>query len=184
MRFSETKIAGVVLIELEPHEDQRGFFARTFCRREFRANGLMDHIEQSSISFNRQRGTLRGMHFQAAPHEEMKLVSCIQGRVFDVALDVRPQSPTHGQWFGVELSAENRRMLYLPAGIAHGFQTLDDASAVFYQISEAFHPESARGIRWNDSRVGVLWPIPDDPIISERDRAWPDWRPNSLAGAQ
>jgi dTDP-4-dehydrorhamnose 3,5-epimerase len=178
MRFSETTIPGVVLVEPEPHEDQRGFFARTFCRQEFGANGLMDHVEQSSVSFNHRRGTLRGVHFQAAPHAEMKLVACIQGAIFDVALDVRPDSKALGQWFGIELTAENRRMLYLPTGIAHGFQTLEDASVVSYQISEVFHPESARGIRWNDPSVAIRWPIPDNPIISERDRAWPDWRPS------
>jgi dTDP-4-dehydrorhamnose 3,5-epimerase len=178
MRFSATTLAGVVLVDPEPKEDQRGFFARTFCRQEFRANGLMDHIEQSSVSSNRRRGTLRGMHFQAAPHAETKLVACIQGRIFDVAVDVRQDSRTFGQWCGIELSAENLRMLYLPPGIAHGFQTLEDASVVSYQISEVFHPESARGIRWNDPSVAIRWPIPDNPIISERDRAWPDWRPS------
>jgi dTDP-4-dehydrorhamnose 3,5-epimerase len=175
MRFPATTIAGVVLVEPEPKEDQRGFFARTFCRQEFRANGLMDRIEQSSVSFNRRRGTLRGMHFQAAPHAESKLVACTQGRIFDVALDVRQDSPSFGQWFGIELSAENLRMLYLPTGIAHGFQTLEDASAVFYQISEAFHPESSRSVRWNDPQVAIRWPLSEDLVISERDRTWPDW---------
>jgi dTDP-4-dehydrorhamnose 3,5-epimerase len=181
MRFSETTIAGVVLVELEPHEDQRGFFARTFCRKEFRANGLMDHVEQSSISFNHSRGTLRGMHFQEAPHAEMKLVTCIQGAIFDVALDVRVDSMTLGEWFGIELTAENRQMLYMPTGIAHGFQTLEDSSTVSYQISEVFDPKSARGIRWNDPGVAIRWPIPNHAIISERDRAWPDWRPILVA---
>jgi len=175
MHFSATTLAGVVLVDPEPKEDQRGFFARTFCREEFRANGLMDRIEQSSVSFNRWRGTLRGMHFQAAPHAEIKLVGCIQGRIFDVALDVRRDSPTFGQWFGIELSAENLRMLCLPPGIAHGFQTLEDATAVSYHISEAFHPECSRGVRWNDPKVAIRWPLSEDLVISERDRTWPDW---------
>jgi dTDP-4-dehydrorhamnose 3,5-epimerase len=175
MRFCETTIAGVILVEIEPNHDQRGYFARTYSRQEFRANGLMDDIEQSSVSFNRRRGTVRGMHFQAAPHAEAKLVACIQGRMFDVALDVRRDSGTFGQWFGIELSPDNLRMLYLPAGIAHGFQTLEDSSAVSYQISEAFHPESSRGIRWNDPRVAIRWPLSENLTISERDRTWPDW---------
>jgi dTDP-4-dehydrorhamnose 3,5-epimerase len=177
MRFADTKIPGVVVIDLDPRQDSRGFFARTFCREEWRAHGLCDHIEQSSISFNQRRGTVRGLHYQVGPHAETKVVSCVEGRVFDVALDVRPTSPTLGQWFGVELSAANRRMVYLPAGIAHGLQTLDDCSTVLYQISAPFHPESARGIRWNDPKVAIAWPLSDAIIISDQDRAWPDWPP-------
>ena len=175
MRFLDTKIPGVVLIEPELREDPRGFFARVFCREEFRAHGLVDHIEQSSISCNHRRGTLRGMHFQAGPHAETKVVACVEGCIFDVALDLRPTSPAFGQWCSVELSAKNRRMLYLPTGTAHGFQTLEDRSTVLYQISSAFHPESARGIRWNDATIGIAWPLAEGAIVSEKDRSWPDW---------
>jgi len=174
MRFSNTKIPGVVLIEPELREDSRGFFARVFCREEFKAQGLVDHIEQSSLSFNQRRGTVRGMHFQIAPHEETKVVACVEGRVFDVAIDLRPTSRTFGQWFGIELSSENPRQLYLPVGIAHGFQTLEDRSTVLYQISTLFHPEAARGMRWNDPKLAIAWPISDDVIVSDKDRSWPD----------
>jgi dTDP-4-dehydrorhamnose 3,5-epimerase len=175
MRFSNTKIPGVILIEPKLREDSRGFFARVFCREEFRAHGLVDHIEQSSLSFNLRRGTVRGMHFQIAPHAETKVVTCVEGRVFDVAIDLRPTSPALGQWFGIELSSENRRQVYLPAGIAHGFQTLDDRSTVLYQISTPFHPGSARGLRWNDPTLAIAWPISDAIIVSDKDSAWPDW---------
>jgi dTDP-4-dehydrorhamnose 3,5-epimerase len=175
MRFSDTKLPGVILIEPELREDARGFFARVFCREELRARGLVDHIEQSSLSFNHRRGTVRGMHLQIAPHAETKVVTCVEGCVFDVAVDVRPSSPTFAQWFGIELSSKNRRQLYLPAGIAHGFQTLDDRSTVLYQISRPFHPESARGLRWNDPKLAIAWPISEDVIVSDKDRAWPDW---------
>lgn len=177
MRFTETKIPGVVIVDPELHEDSRGFFARTFSREEFRAHGLVDTVEQSSVSFNRLRGTVRGMHYQVAPHEEAKVVACVEGRIFDVALDVRPTSPTFGEWFAVELSTQNRRMLYLPVGIAHGFQTLEDNSTVHYQISSPFHPEAARGIRWNDPKIAITWPIGEGIVISDRDRVWPDWSP-------
>ena len=178
MRFSPTKLAGVLVVEPERHEDERGFFARLFCREEFAAEGLDTHVEQTSLSYNRRRGTVRGMHYQIAPHQETKVVACVEGCIFDVAIDVRPGSSTCGQWLGLELSAHNRRMLYLPHGIAHGFQTLADDSTVLYQISSPFRPEAARGIRWDDDRVGVAWPLTTDITISERDRAWPDWAPS------
>jgi dTDP-4-dehydrorhamnose 3,5-epimerase len=175
MRFSQTKIPGVVAIDPELHEDRRGFFCRVYCREELRANGLVDHIEQSSLSFNLRRGTVRGMHFQIAPHVETKVVACVEGCIFDVALDTRPTSPTFGQWFGTELSAQNRRMLYIPAGVAHGFQTLIDRSTVLYQISSAYQPDAGRGIRWNDPALAIAWPIPDDVVMSDQDRSWPTW---------
>jgi dTDP-4-dehydrorhamnose 3,5-epimerase len=178
MRFAETKIPGVVVIDPELHEDVRGFFARTFCREEFRAHGLVDHVEQSSLSYNRRRGTVRGMHFQAAPHGETKVVSCVEGGIFDVAVDVRPSSPSFGQWLGVELSARNHRMVYLPAGVAHGFQTLADDSTVLYQISSPFRAEAGRGIRWDDPRIAIAWPLREGLTISDKDRAWPDWPPS------
>jgi len=177
MRFSATKIAGVVVIEPELREDQRGFFARTFCRGEFRGQGLVDHVEQSSLSFNHRRGTVRGLHYQIAPHTETKVVTCVEGRIFDVAVDVRCDSPTFGQWFGTELSSHNRRMVYIAAGIAHGFQTLEDASTVSYQISSTFRPEAGRGVRWNDPKLAIVWPLCDGLTISDRDGAWPDWPP-------
>ena len=177
MRFTDTQIPGVVVIDPELHGDERGFFTRTFCREEFRARGLVDHVEQSSLSYNRRRGTVRGMHFQAPPHEETKVVACVEGCILDVSIDVRPASRTFGQWFGIELSARNQRMLYLPTGIAHGFQTLADDSTVLYQISSPFRPEAGRGIRWNDPRVGITWPLADGITISGKDRAWPDWPP-------
>lgn len=179
MRFSPSQIPGVVVIEPELHEDPRGFFARLFCREEFRAHDLVEHLEQVSLSYNRRRGTVRGMHFQAAPHQETKVVACIEGRIFDVAVDVRPSSPACGQWFGLELSARNRRMLYLPAGVAHGFQTVEDDSTVLYQISAPFRPEAGRGIRWNDPRIGIAWPLVDGVTLSERDQSWPDWSPGN-----
>ena len=179
MRFSQTKIPGVVVIDPELREDQRGFFARTFCREEFKANGLVDHIEQGSLSFNLRRGTMRGMHVQVAPHTETKVVACVEGSIFDVTLDTRRTSPTFGQWFGIDLSAQNRRMVYLPAGVAHGFQTLVDASTVLYQISSGFYPQAARGIRWDDPTIDIAWPIRDNIVISDQDRTWPPWPPPS-----
>lgn len=172
MIFHETKIKGVFIIEPERLEDERGFFARTFCQNEFTAYGLKSHFVQCSISFNNRRGTLRGMHYQAAPHEEAKLIRCTMGGVYDVALDLRPTSATFKQWVAVELTAENRHLMYLPEGVAHGFQTLSDNAEVFYQISEFHHPESARGVRWDDPAFRIEWPLPVQ-IISERDRSYP-----------
>ena len=180
MRFQETKIAGVVVVEPDLLQDERGFFTRIFCREEFRAQGLEDHLEQSSLSFNHKRGTVRGLHWQAAPHGETKVVACVEGHIYDVAVDVRPNSPSFCQWVSVELSAANRRMLYLPKGIAHGFQTLEDASMVLYQISSAFHPEATRGVRWNDPKLAITWPLGNDLTISDRDLHWPDWRSSGV----
>jgi dTDP-4-dehydrorhamnose 3,5-epimerase len=177
MRFLSTKVPGVLLIEPELHQDERGFFTRIFCEEELRAHGLVDAIAQSSLSYNRRRGTVRGMHYQSVPHSETKLVACVEGCIFDVCIDLRPDSPTLGDWFGVELSAGNRRMVYIPDGLAHGFQTLVDNSTVLYQISSPFRPEAARGIRWDEPRVGVVWPLTDDLTISEKDRSWPAWTP-------
>ncbi len=171
MLFIETKLAGVYIIELEKIEDDRGFFARTFCQREFEAHGLNPRIAQCSVSFNRRKGTLRGMHYQVAPYEESKLVRCTMGAIYDVAVDLRPDSLTHKQWMAVELTEDNRRALYIPAGCAHGFQTLVDDAEVYYQISEFYHPEVAKGIRWDDPAFGITWPL-SDPILSERDRSY------------
>ncbi len=181
MQFIELEIPGAWLIEMEPHCDDRGFFARIWCQEEFRQHGLSTALAQCSISFNRKRGTVRGMHYQDAPHEEAKLVRCTQGVIYDVILDLRLDSTTRGSWRAVELSAQNHRMVYIPQGCAHGFQTLTDATEVMYQISTAYHPESARGVRWNDPAFGIRWPI-DEIVISDRDRQFPLW-PNHQAPA-
>jgi dTDP-4-dehydrorhamnose 3,5-epimerase len=172
--MTRSPLLGAYVLETQPIVDERGSFARTWCREEFRALGLNTMVEQCSTSFNRTRGTLRGMHFQAIPHEEVKLVRCTRGAVYDVILDLRKDSATFGRWFAVELTADNGKMLYIPCGFAHGFQTLDDQSEVFYQISEKYHPEAARGVRWNDPVLGIKWPI-SNPNLSERDRDFPDF---------
>jgi dTDP-4-dehydrorhamnose 3,5-epimerase len=175
MIFRSTDIAGAWVIKPEPLEDERGFFARTWDPDELEERGLNPKLAQCSISYNRARGTLRGLHYQAAPHEEAKLVRCTAGAIFDVAVDVRPDSSTFRGWFGVELSAENRLALYVPEGCAHGFLTLDDGCEVQYQISQAYVPEAARGVRWDDAAFGITWPG-EVVVINERDRSYPDFR--------
>jgi dTDP-4-dehydrorhamnose 3,5-epimerase len=161
-------------VEPEPHEDQRGFFARTWCAHEFEAHGLDPRLVQCSVSFNKRKGTLRGMHYQAAPHAEAKLVRCTRGAIHDVVIDLRPHAPTYKQHVAVRLTAENRHALYVPQGLAHGFQTLVDDTEVFYQMS-AFHaPAHARGVRWDDPSFGIVWPD-DDRVMSEQDRTYPDF---------
>jgi dTDP-4-dehydrorhamnose 3,5-epimerase len=172
LRFSKTLVPGVFLIELEPIEDERGFFARTWCAEEFRRHQLNPDLSQCSVSFNRNRGTLRGMHYQAEPWAEAKLVRCTSGAIYDVALDVRPDSPAYRRWVGVELTSRNRLGLYLPEGVAHGFQTLADDSEVFYQISVPYHAESGRGVRWDDPAFGIRWPLAE-PLLSTRDASYP-----------
>ena len=174
MIFREAAVAGVFVIEPEPREDNRGFFARTWCQREFAQHGLNPRLVQTSISFNRRRGTLRGMHYQMPPHAEAKLIRCTRGAIWDVALDLRPASPTYRQHFGVELSAENRAALYIPEGVAHGFQTLVDETEVLYQMSEFYAPEAGRGIRFDDPAFAIPWPLPE-PILLERDRTYADF---------
>jgi len=176
MRIAATQIPGCWMVEPEEQPDERGFFARLYCREEFAARGLNPGLAQSSISFNRLRGTLRGMHWQAKPHEEAKLVRCTQGMIFDVAVDLRQGSPTHLRWHGLELTAENRRMLYIPEGCAHGFLTLADNTEVHYHISEFHRPEGARGVRFDDPAFGINWPGPVR-VISARDRGYPDYQP-------
>lgn len=175
MHFKPTRLPGVYLIEPERLADERGFFARTWCVQEFAAHGLDSRLAQCSVSFNKKKGTLRGMHYQTAPHEEAKLVRCTQGAIYDVALDLRPESPTHKDWVAVELTAENRWMLYLPRGCAHGFQTLTDDAEVFYQISELYHPECSSGVRWDDLAFDIRWPAPPS-VIAAKDRGYPDYR--------
>jgi dTDP-4-dehydrorhamnose 3,5-epimerase len=208
MKFIETKLKGAYIIEIEPFEDERGFFARTFCRKEFEAHGLNPNLVQCNISYNRKKGTLRGMHYQAPPYEEAKLVICISGAIYDVIIDFRPNSPTYCQWIGVVLSGQytvnneqsavssfkltddssrltpdaayssqltvSYKMLYIPEGFAHGFLTLMDNTEVFYQMSEFYMPEYARGVRWNDPAFGIHWPR-DVIVISEKDKAYHDF---------
>jgi dTDP-4-dehydrorhamnose 3,5-epimerase len=174
VKFSETALKGAFIIEPERIEDERGFFARTFCRREFEARGLNPDLVQCSISFNHQRATLRGMHYQSAPHGEAKLVRCTRGAIYDVIIDLRPQSPTFRRWVAVDISAENHLMVYVPEGFAHGFQTLQDETEVSYHISEFYSPERARGVRWNDPAFAIGWPIAD-PVISVRDQTHPEF---------
>jgi len=175
MRFIETKLAGVMIVEPERHEDERGFFARTWCAEEFRQHGLNPGLSQCSISFNKDRGTLRGMHFQKPPYQEDKLVRCTTGAIYDVALDLREKSSTYSEWVALELSAENRRMFYLPTGIAHGFQTLVDSSEVLYQISQPYVAGSASGVRWNDKAFAIEWPDIATRVMSERDASYSDF---------
>jgi dTDP-4-dehydrorhamnose 3,5-epimerase len=174
MRFEKQAIEGVYLVELEPHKDERGFFARSFCEDEFAANGLVNRFVQSSVSFNGRRGTVRGMHFTAAPYGETKLVRCTAGAIQDVIIDLRPDSPTYLQTLSVKLSARNWHMLYIPADFAHGFQTLMDETEILYMIDRPFAPGAARGIRWNDPAIRVQWPEPIR-MISPKDLQFADW---------
>ena len=181
MKFIETSIPDVLIIEPELHADERGFFARTYCHDEFAARSLPTSWAQCSLSFNHERGTVRGMHFQAPPYAEAKLVRCTRGAIHDVVLDLRPDSSTFLRHVAVTLNAENRRLLYIPKGLAHGFQTLEDDSEVFYQISSRYRPETSRGVRWNDPAFSIHWPLPVSRI-SERDRTYPDFRSSDMGG--
>lgn len=172
MRFEETQIPGVFVIDQQRREDDRGYFARSWCEREFREHGLNPQVVQCNVGFSGQKGTLRGMHFQSDPHAEAKLVRCTAGAVFDVALDLRPGSATYLQWFGIELNQRNGRMLYVPEGCAHGYQTLEDDSEILYQTSHAYAPESATGVRFDDPAFGIQWPLPISSV-SEADLNWP-----------
>ena len=175
MIFTETTLKGAFVIELERLGDERGFFARSWCQKEFEAHGLNPRLVQCNISFNKKRGTLRGMHYQAAPHEEAKLVRCTMGSIYDVIIDLRPGSPTFKQHLSVFLGSSNQKMLYIPEGFAHGFLTLEDNTEVFYQMSEFFAPDHAQGFRWNDPAFGIQWPS-DVKVISDRDRSYPDFK--------
>ncbi|MGH6895134.1 MAG: dTDP-4-dehydrorhamnose 3,5-epimerase [Geminicoccaceae bacterium] len=175
MRFDETTLCGAWLIEPEPARDHRGFFARTFCAQEFAEHGLTAGFVQHNTSQSTARGTLRGMHFQRAPHAEVKVVSCLRGAIWDVIIDLRPESPTYRQWDGFELTADNRRQLYVPEGFAHGFQTLCDDTEVGYLISAFYAPLAASGLRYDDPAFAIAWPLPLSEI-SDKDRTWPDFR--------
>ena len=171
--FTETPIAGVYLVELEPRRDARGFFARAFCADEFAAHGLETRWVQANIGHSARKGTIRGLHYQAPPHAEAKLVRCTAGAVYDVGVDVRESSPTYLEWHGAELSAENGSMLYLPHGVAHGYQSLADDTETYYLVSAPYAPSAERGLRWSDPAIGIAWPLPEDPTVSEKDAGWP-----------
>jgi dTDP-4-dehydrorhamnose 3,5-epimerase len=171
----ETALAGAFVLDVDGREDERGFFARVWCADELAAAGLDARISQINVGFNLRRGTLRGLHFQRAPHAEVKVVRCTAGRVYDVIVDLRPESPTHRRWVGVELTADNHRQLYVPAGFAHGYQTLTDAAEISYLTSVPYAPESATGVRFDDPAFGISWPEPVT-VISDADRNWPDYR--------
>ena len=175
MKFAKTNLGGALVIDVEKFSDERGFFARTWCEREFEEHGLETRLVQCSISFNRVAGTLRGLHYQAAPHEETKVVRCTAGSIFDVIVDLRADSLTVGRHYSVVLSSANRRMLYVPRGFAHGFQTLEDDTEVAYQMSQFYQPDSARGVRWDDPAFAIQWPAAEHRIINERDQSYPDF---------
>jgi dTDP-4-dehydrorhamnose 3,5-epimerase len=171
MKFTPTPLAGAFVVELEPNEDERGMFARTYCEREFATHGIRARFVQANVSVTRQRGMLRGMHLQAPPHEEAKLVRCVHGRVHDVMLDLRPGSATFAKWYAVELDAERHNAVYIPEGCAHGFQALRADSELLYQMSAFYVPEAKRGVRWNDPVFGIAWPVPD-ALVSESDQSF------------
>lgn len=176
MIFNEGPLQGPSIIDLEKHKDQRGFFARAFCQREFAEQGLAQDMVQTNVSFSAKRGTLRGMHYQTPPHQEAKLIRCTRGALYDVIVDVRPDSDTYGQWMGVELSADTHRMFYVPEGFAHGFLTLADETEVMYQVSAFYAPGSEEGLRYDDPALGIEWPI-SVQVISNKDLSWPAFDP-------
>ena len=176
MQFVETELPGAFLVKPQPHLDERGLFARTWCELEFAEHGIRMSVRQCNISVNRRRGTLRGLHYQAAPYHEAKTVTCVRGAIHDVIVDLRSTSPTFKRYVAVELTAENRHMLYIPPGLAHGYQTLMDDSEVYYQMSELYVPEMARGVRWNDPAFGIAWPPVEQRIMSPLDRDHPDFK--------
>lgn len=174
MKFLTSDLPGAVEIRIEPQADERGLFARAWCQEEFEQQGLNSRLVQCNISYNERKGTLRGMHYQGEPFGEAKVVRCTAGAIYDVAIDLRAQSPTYRRWLGVVLSAKERNMLYVPEGFAHGFLTLEDHTEIFYQMSEFYHPEAALGVRWDDPAFQIRWPGKID-VISERDRTYPDF---------
>lgn len=175
MIFTETELPGAFVIDLERREDDRGFFARAWCAQEFAEHGLNTRLVQANLSFNHHKGTLRGMHFQHDPAAETKVIRATRGSILDVIVDLRPDSPTYTKWIGVELSAENRRALYVPEGFAHGYQTLEPDTETYYLVTEFYTPEAEGGVRWNDPAFGIEWPDPDNPLLSEKDASWPDF---------
>jgi len=174
MKFKKTKLEGTYVIELEKQEDERGFFARVWDKKQFQNMGLSYEIQQCSISFNKKKGTMRGMHYQEPPYEEVKLVRCTKGKIFDVIIDLRKNSTTFKKWISVELSAENHKIIYVPEGFAHGFQTLEDNTEVFYQMSQFYNPDSARGVKWDDKAFNIKWPL-KPTLLSEKDQSYEDF---------
>jgi dTDP-4-dehydrorhamnose 3,5-epimerase len=185
MIFRETQLKGAFIVEMEPIQDSRGFFARAWCQKEFEAHWLISSFVQNNLTFTPKRGTLRGLHYQVAPHEEVKLVRCTRGATYDVIVDLRPESPTYRRWLGTELTEDNHRMVYIPAGFAHGYQILADGTEVFYQVGQFYAPEYERGIRWDDPAFGIDWPINPPAVLSDKDRSWPDYlsRNNQASGS-
>jgi dTDP-4-dehydrorhamnose 3,5-epimerase len=175
VKFVETDLQGAYVIEIEPHEDERGFFARTFCLDEFKRHGIDFSCAQCNISYNKEKGTLRGMHYQCAPHEEAKIVSCTRGSIYDVIIDIRPGSPTFKKWVAKELSLQNHSMVFIPKGFAHGFQTLTGDTEIQYMMSEYYHPECARGVKFDDTEIAIQWPDSGQRILGEQDRNLPCW---------
>ncbi len=175
MIFQETPLKGAFVIKLKRLEDERGFFARSYCQNEFEEYGLFPKVVQANVSYNKQKGTLRGMHYQTSPYEEAKIVRCTRGAIYDVIIDLRKDSPTYKQWFGIELSADNRETLFVPESFAHGFQTLLDHTEITYMVSQFYTPGSERGIRWNDPAIGIQWPL-EVRVISPKDANWDDYR--------
>jgi dTDP-4-dehydrorhamnose 3,5-epimerase len=173
--FTETKLKGAFVLELERREDNRGFFARTFCQKEFAAHGLNPQLVQCNIAYNKKKGTLRGMHFQNPPFQEAKLVRCTRGAIYDVILDLRAGSPTYKQWVSAELSEENHKMLYVPEGFAHGYQTLSEVTEIIYQVSQFYAPDAASGVSHADSAFGIAWPL-EVTAISDLDKKWPAFK--------
>jgi dTDP-4-dehydrorhamnose 3,5-epimerase len=177
MTFTETEIPGVLIVDSDVFTDARGTFVRAWMPEEFRSRGLDTGIAQCSMAANHRKGTIRGLHYQVAPFEEVKLIRAVRGSVFDVAVDVRPDSPAYGRWTGVRLSHDNHRMLYIPRGVAHGYQTLDDDTEVFYFVSAPYMPDHQRGLRWNDPALGIDWPLGPPAVLSDRDAAFADFPP-------
>jgi dTDP-4-dehydrorhamnose 3,5-epimerase len=185
MIFTETKLKGAFVIDLERHEDERGFFARAWCKTEFAGYGLNSNLQQCNLAVSKKRGTLRGLHYQVAPYEEAKLVWCTRAAIYDVIVDLRPDSNTYMHWIAVELAEENYRMLYVPKGFAHGYQTLFDNTEVFYYVSQPYRKEAERGLIWNDPAFGIIWPEIDVRTISKKDQSWPHYpsEPGRMSGA-
>ena len=172
MIFKETKLKGAFIVDIDKIGDDRGFFARAWCQKEFKNHGLTTSLAQANIAFSRYKGTLRGMHYQVKPYEEAKLIRCTKGAIYDVMIDLRPHSSTYKEWFGIELSEDDYRFVYIPENFAHGYLTLSDNTETFYQVSQFYSPESERGIRWDDPTFGIIWPVTEQLVISEKDRSW------------
>lgn len=176
MKFTETPLVGAYVLEVKRIEDDRGFFGRSWCANELAEHGLNTNLAQANVAFNYKRGTLRGLHRQVAPHEEVKIVRCTRGAIFDAIVDLRPESKSYTKWFGVELTAENHKSLYVPKGFGHGYLTLEDNSEVHYQVSDFYAPAHEAGCRWNDPAFGIEWPDTRGYLISDKDEVWPDFK--------